>query len=377
MTAELRLADQVLDLVRRTGLAAEAEVLVDWQAQGLTRFANSFIHQHVAEETTTVQLVLHADGRTATATTTRTDSDGLRQLVERTVASVRVAPPDPGWPGLTPPANAHGQAGFDPATAAATGQERAARVRGFVDAAGLPAAGYCETRTFRSAYANTAGQSATDETTSATLDGIARRDGVDGTARLVSTRLADVDGAWLGAQAAAKAHAGVDPVELPPGRYEVVLEPTAVADLLTNFALWGFSGLLYAQGRSFAELGAAQFDPVVTLVDDPFAEGSPGMAFDAEGTPKQRLVLVEEGVTRAVAHDRRTAAMVGGQARSTGHALPGGHAGGLGAIPRHLGLLPSGQSVPASSAAGEVGVAHPTAADLVRSVERGLLVTDL
>ena len=48
----------------------------------LTRFANSFIHQNVAEATTTVRLRLHVDGRTAAGSTTVTDADGLRGLVE-------------------------------------------------------------------------------------------------------------------------------------------------------------------------------------------------------------------------------------------------------------------------------------------------------
>jgi predicted Zn-dependent protease len=376
MTTELDLAAQVLDLVRHSGLPAEAEVSVERVTHGLTRFANSFIHQHVGEDTTTIQLELHVDGRTATAATTVTSADGLQSLVERAVTAVRVAPPDPGWPGLAPASNAQGQARFDPATAAATGQERAARVRAFVDAAGSPAAGYCETRVYRTAFANSAGQSATGETTSAVMDGVAHHQGSDGVARRASYRLDDLDGAWLGAQAAVKAHAASDPVELPPGRYEVVLEPTAVTDLLTNFAIWGFNGQLYAQGSSFAEPGSPQFDPAVTLVDDPFADGVPGLAFDTEGTPKRRLVLVEAGVTRAVAHDRRTAKMAGGDTESTGHALPLSSRGRFGGIPLHLGLQPAAASTSPANA-GQVGVAHPAAAELVASVERGLLVTDL
>ena len=69
------------------------------------------------------------------------------------------------------------------------------------------------------------------------LAGIARRPGSDGVARAASGRLADIDGAVLGARAAAKANAGVDPIELPPDRYEVVLEPTAVADILEAFSM--------------------------------------------------------------------------------------------------------------------------------------------
>lgn len=374
MTAPLDLAAQVLELVRsRGGAQVEAEVSVDRSATALTRFANSFIHQNVADDTTTVRLGLHADGRTAAGSTTVTTADGLRDLVTRTLEAVRVSPPDPGWPGLAPAAPLAHEGGFEEATAAASPEERAVRVRAFVDAAGgLEAAGYCRTTSWHGAFANSAGQAVAAATTDAALDGIVRRDGSDGVARQASVRVADLDGAALGARAAAKAHAGGDPVELPPGRYEVVLEPCAVADLLSNFAIHGFNGKTYAERRSFAELGSAQFDPSVTLVDDPFAAGSPGMAFDSDGTPKQRLVLVDAGVTAAVAHDRRTAALAGGDARSTGHAVPGG-ARPFGAIPLNLGLVPAG----GAAAPAEGGVADPAAAGLVADVERGVLVTDL
>ena len=45
------------------------------------------------------------------------------------------------------------------------------------------------------------------------------------------------------------------PVELPPGRYEVVLEPTAVADILEILAAAGFNGKAVNERRSFVRLG--------------------------------------------------------------------------------------------------------------------------
>jgi predicted Zn-dependent protease len=401
--SQLELAAQVLALVRAGGGDPEAEVTVERQALALTRFANSFIHQNLADDTTTVHLRLHAGGRTATGASTVTDPDGLRDLVARTGEAVGHAPPDPGWPGLAPPAPLAGAGGFDEPTAAAEPAQRAQRVRAFVDAAGgLETAGYCRTVHWSTAFANSAGQAVTGQTSEATMDGIARVGAVkrsqrrrelrsssssDGVARRTSVSLSDLDGALLGGRAAAKARAGVDPVELPPGRYEVVLEPTAVADLLANLAIWGFNGKALAEQRTFAEPGVAQFDPSITLVDDPFAGRSPGRSFDGEGTPKRRLVLVDAGVTETVVHDRRTAALVGGGAATTGHALPGGGSS-WGALPLNLGLSPG----PGQGAAGrgeataggglspaptEPVAVGPGAAGLVGQVERGLLVTDL
>src|SRR2546423_7131411 len=93
METQLDLAGRVLELVRATaGADAEATVTVDRREQALTRFANSYIHQNVADVSTAVRLRLHVDGRTATGVTTVIGGDALRDLVERTVAASRLSP---------------------------------------------------------------------------------------------------------------------------------------------------------------------------------------------------------------------------------------------------------------------------------------------
>ena len=156
-----------------------------------------------------------------------TDADGAAALVERTIAAARLAPADPAWPGLAAAGPAGRQRGnFDEATAAPSPDERAARVRAFVDAAGgLTRPGYCRTQLRARRFANTAGQpvaGAPPRRRWTASPGPPARTAWPGSPR---SRLADLDGAVLGARAAAKARAGADPVELPPGRYEVVLEP--------------------------------------------------------------------------------------------------------------------------------------------------------
>lgn len=375
MSRELDLAGQVVELVRQAGgPEAQAEAYVSRLDLALTRFANSAIHQNVAESTTRVRLRVHVDGRTTVASTTLTTPDGLRDLVDRTLSVARSAPRDPAWPGLAPPAAvpAHDKT-WDDATADASPEERAAQVKAFVTAAeGFATAGYCRTAARYAALANTAGQSASGRSTDAAIDGVARGDGAAGAARLAAVRLAGLDGARLGARAAAKARASAAPVELPPQEYEVILEPAAVADLLQNLAWFGFNGKAYQEQRSFVELGAEQFDPAITLVDDPVAD--PALPFDIEGTPRRVLPLVERGVTRAVAHDRRTAAQTGTD--STGHAAEGRMLAGP--IPVNLRLLPAEpEGGEAADAPALGGITDADTAALVASVRRGLLVTDL
>lgn len=363
-----QITSQILDLVRATQPGAQAEVWVSTVDRALTRFANSFIHQNVSDATTDVLLRVHVDGHTATGTTTVVGTDGLRGLVERTLEAARLSPADPGWPGLAPYAPVPSSVAVDEATAYAEPAERAARVRAFVDAVGgLEAAGYCSTTRTEVGFANSAGQSAHAVTAEASFDAIARNAGSDGLSRLNDPRLAAIDGTVLGRRAAAKANAGLDPVELAPGRYEVVLEPPAVYDVLFNMALFGFNGKALNEQRSFVSLGDMQFDPTITIIDRPEIGGLP---FDGEGTPRGRLTLVDAGVTTAVAYDRRSAAEAG--AASTGHGLAGGTS---------FGAALTGTEIVAPAGGAEVTevdgpIVDSSVASLVAGVGRGLLVTD-
>ena len=358
MSDPMRVAEQVLELVHARAPKVEAEATVRDGVEALTRFANGSIHQNVAEEVAHIDVRVAVDARTASASLDGTpDRAALERLVDGVLEAARVRPPDPDWPGLAPPSPVPAVDHWDEATADASPAERARRVRDFVAAAGdLSTAGACETVARSVAFANSAGQRASGRATSAQLDGIARTATSDGSGRHASVRLADIDGHRVGKRAAAKATAAADPTDLEPGRYEVVLEPQCVANILEFLAIYGFNGRAVEEGRSFVRLGDPQFDPAITLCDDVTDPAVPGLPFDAEGTPRGRVALVEAGVTRGVLHTRRTAAKAG--VASTGNAVPGPNPWGA----MLLDLVLAGGD---RSAEGLVG-----------AVRRGLLVTD-
>lgn len=352
----LATCDAVLEAV---GDRAEAEVTVQRGVSALTRFANSHIHQNVAEEVLVTRLKLCVDGRQAAATSTTAQRDP-RRLVEQALEAARLRPVDPGWPGLAPPAPVPFQDHYDEGTAEARPEQRAGVVRSFVAVApDLVAAGFCRTSGVAVGFANSAGQRVAGLTSDATVEGIHRTSTSDGRGWQASTRLDDLDGAVAGGTAAAKARDGVDAVDLPPGRYEVVLEPACVADMVDFLSWYGFNAKASAEGQSFVELGRRQLDPLVSIVDDAGDGRTTGLGFDSEGTPKARLELVRDGVCLALPHDRRTAAAAGGSTASTGHAVAGGE--GFGPLCTNLFVI-AGTTPPAS---------------MVASVERGLLVTEL
>src|SRR5680860_373016 len=77
MSRELDISERIVGLVGDSG---EAEVTVFAGPTGLTRFANSYIHQNVAEEQLAVSLKVAARGRVASATTTNAGSEALHRL---------------------------------------------------------------------------------------------------------------------------------------------------------------------------------------------------------------------------------------------------------------------------------------------------------
>src|SRR3974390_1304969 len=123
--AELeRLAERVLKLSE----ADETEVDIGVTTDALTRFANNTIHQNVAEHTLGISVRAVVDGRTARASTNKTDDESLRRAV---AAAVSLARNEPKNPGLLPMLRAQKYqkvARFFPATAAASPQDRARAV---------------------------------------------------------------------------------------------------------------------------------------------------------------------------------------------------------------------------------------------------------
>lgn len=352
-------AERVVELLRARVAGADGEVIVRRGSEALTRFANSVIHQNVASETAHVALRVALDGRTAAASLDGPDDDeALGRLVDGVLEAARVRPVDPDWPGVAEPAPAPTVDHWDEATADADPDARARLVAGFVAAAGgLETAGFCSTTERVVAFADTAGQRLAGRTTLATIDGIARTGTSDGSGRASSIRLADLDGGSIGDRAARHARDAADPTDLAPGRYEVVLSPDCVADILSFLYTYGFGGRAVEEGRSFVRLGEARFDPSITLSDDVTAPGSVGLPFDDEGTPKRPVDLIRAGVTVGVLHTRRTAAKVG--TAPTGHALEGGEDWGF--------LM----------ADPVLSVGDRPTETLVAGIERGLLVTDL
>src|SRR5438093_986443 len=238
------------------------------------------------------------------------------QGADRALALARLSPEDDRMPTLAPPAEPKALAGFVPATAACTPEERAAAVGAVMQAArarDLTSAGALTTAASALAVANTLGVFAYHPDTYANFTCTVRAPDASGWVDRHRRDWRALDVLGLGTTAIRKAEGSRAPGEVPPGRYTVVLEPAAVAELVAFLAWLGLGAQSEQEGRSFlsGRMGERITGAGVTVVDDAFDPRTFGRPFDFEGTPRRRMTLIEDGVARAVVHDRRTGLAAG------------------------------------------------------------------
>jgi predicted Zn-dependent protease len=362
----LALAEVVLGHTERAS-AAEAEVLVMAEDAALTRFANSQIHQNVAEESIRIAVRFVDGRRVGVASTGRVDDTGLADVAARAADIARHTAERPDWgglPGPGPVAAAHpgvidDHGGFSEATADATPELRAEGVRAVIAAAdelGVVASGSFSTGVEGHAVANSHGiRAATRRTVSQVLTVQMGPDGGNGYAEACAVDATTLDASAIGREAASKARASAGPVSLEPGDYPVVLEEYAVVDLLDMLGYLGFSALAVEEERSFVEPGRVVGSELVSLWDDGHDPAGLPLAVDYEGVAKERVQLIERGVCRDVVFDAETAARAG--KRSTGHGLP---------APNPYGPFPLNMLMAGGEASRD---------ELIGGLDRGLLVT--
>lgn len=363
MTSPADVAAEALALAE-----GEAQVTVVRERSLTSRFSGSVPTQATAVDVVTVHVLSVVDGHTGGAVTTALDRDALRDATRRARASAEAAARagEGDYPGLPDPQPARAHGGFDPATASLDPSATAdALGAAFAAAAehGLSADGMWTAGDVQTAIASSRGLAATDRVTDAYLRVRCRdEDGRAGFAAAAGTAIGALDGAELAHRAAAKV-SREEPVVLQPGEYPVVLDHDAVGALLDQLGDLAFNGLAHAEGRGalVGKLGTRVAAPTINLADSPRYHGTIPRAFDAEGVPKAPMPLIQDGVAHRVVHDTRSAAVAGGAARSTGHALePGGSPHGP--APTNLVLLGGGA---------------PSVEDLAAPIERGLYVTRL
>ena len=328
-----------------------ALALVTRERSLLLRFAASRPTQSTGIDDVTVELAVPLRGNVGRASTNEVDDDSLADCAARArlAAEAAEAVHDGAFPGFDPDYDVAAIQSFDPATSELD------------PAHGVEAHGIWTVAEQDQAWA-TEGGGGEERRTDAFMKVICiAPDGRSGYASQAAVAAHELSPAALAERAALKASAPGEPVDLGPGEYTVVFEPQAVGWLLDLLAETAFNGLAHSEGRGAlsGRLGETVAAPAINVADSPTNARTLPRSFDAEGTRKVPLPLIQDGVAHGVAHDVRSAALAG--ATSTGHALaPGGAPSG----PHPTNLVMAG-----GGAADE--------GELCAAVEHGIYVTRL
>jgi PmbA protein len=362
-------ARSVLEQALSAAREGECEAVLGGGASHLTRFANNEVTQNVSERRFVLSVRVVLGKRTGRASGNDLSRAGAERLARAATEAARLQPEIPDLLPLPSPQSYRAVDADDERTGRLGPDERAREVARAVDRclkAGVTAAGIYETgrgtigeygELGTLAIANSRGLFAHHVGTDAAFRISALEGAASGWAAKESYRAADIDGEALAAKAAEKVLRSRDPILWEPGRYTVVLEPAAVADLLTDMSWISLGALPVQEGRSFlsGRIGQRVAGENITLRDDPYHSLHRGSPFDAEGMPTQPTTIIERGVAKSPVYDRQTAAKDGRE--STGHGLPVPNT--IGPLARHLVLE---------------GGSGPTEA-LLQGIDRGLWIT--
>lgn len=352
---------ELLQKVLGYSQAEQTEVLYLGVESALTRFANNFIHQNMAESNAELRVRAVVGKRTGVASTNRLDDESLRRVTEQALEIARLQPENPEFHSLPSPLPLSFAAAYSQQTAHFTPEERASRVNIIVRLAkerGLESAGAFSTETSAVAVANSLGIFAYEPRTDSECHAVVMADAQgSGYTQRCSIDAASIDFENMAREAVEKAERSRNPVACPVGEYPVVLDTYATAELLQNLAFMGLSALAVQEERSFmnGQIGQQLVSPLVTLRDDAYDPLGQASSFDYEGVPRQRVSIFQRGIARGVVYDSFTAHRAG--ETNTGHALPAPNSEGP--LPLNL-VMESGDA---------------SLVELIRGIERGIYVT--
>jgi predicted Zn-dependent protease len=380
--------DQARKLIEKTlsfSTFPGCEVRIDYLEQSSVRFALNGITTSGFTVEQWMTITSEQDGKAGSTTLSEFDDRALRQAVKFTEQLALLAPPNPERVEPVGQQKYPELENFPESTAQARSEVFIPQIRAIIEAAkakDLVAAGFFERSARAAAIAGKQGNFGYGRMADSSLSATVRAaDGSSsGWASQPAVRIEEIDGAAVGRAAIEKCLRWKNPKRLDPGKYTVVLEAAAAGDLVERMGS-PLDARSSEEGRTFlsakgggTRLGEKLFPESITLRTDPFHKlysglpwsggagflysrggaqsvgggggGRRGGARDRSGEalPAAPIAWIEKGIVRNLHYGRYWARQAGKQPTPA---------------PNRLVLEGQDKSL----------------ADLIASVERGLLVT--
>jgi PmbA protein len=355
---------QILGLLKRIvgrSPAEKMELVYMGGRSGLTRYTKSAIHQNVSEEDTRVYVRVAEGKRLGVVTINKLDEEELVKAAGQALELARHQPETPFFQGFPQPGDYGKTETYFQATAEFTPAARAKAMKKIfaqADRLGLEVSGAFSTGQGEIAVLNSSGVAAYQPLTEARISIVpVSKEGMSRSTAF-SHDVSSIDFERVAAKALERCALNRNQQEMPPGQYDVILEPACLAEVMEWLSFVAFGSNSFIEGRSFlaGKLGERSMGENVTIYDSVREQEAQGLPFDLQGFPKQKVTLIERGINRGVVFDAMSANQA--KAKPTGHAgMPGSP---YGAIPWNVCLQPGQSSVE----------------EMIASCQRGLLVTN-
>ena len=335
--------------------AEETQVVLTGGDRANVRFARNSVTTAGASSGYSLAIVAKFGQKSGTVTASEFSDASLQRAASNAAEIAKLSPDNPE---AMPMLGAQTYAALNPYfedAATATPEWRANAVRAALTAAKekeVVSAGFVETSAQIQAVATSKGQFGYGRFTAADYNLTARtQDGTgSGWASKSFNELRLLDPVRLASTAIDKAARSHNPTAIEPGKYTVVLEPAALADLIANL-VFSADARQSDEGRSFfskkgggTRVGEQIVGEKVRLYSDPAHPLAPALPFDSQGLPLKKIDWIDKGVLKNLSYSRFWAQKQGKEA-----------------TPNPGNLIMDGGSA--------------TMDELIKGVERGVLVT--
>ena len=290
----------------------------------VSRFANSSIHQHVSDEDQIIYFRVLVDGRMGLASTNSLDEQNLKETFKKALHMARLKLDIQENKTISPftPLTIVNGVHFEK-TAHASARTRTKILQEiFAHAEDLKIrfSGNFYNGLTQLAVISPEGKMNYQDYSFAGIKLIAAQGASSGYAGQADYNLTNLEPQRVADTAIKKCLLGLKKISLEPGRYDVILEPAAVAELLAWLNYIGFGGKSVAGETSFLynKKGKRISGDCVSIYDYGRDKNTFILPFDFEGLSRKKTYLIKKGIAGEPLCDSYYAKLL--KTKSTGHA---------------------------------------------------------
>ena len=299
----------------------ELSVGISSNETGSTRFANNAITTNGVYNTLNLYVAVTKGKKRGIALVNELNRDKINEAVLRADTLAGVAPENPElMPSLGPQSYLKIPPMYFQKTTDFSPGQRAEAIIAAIEKTkkqNVMAAGFFETSSSASGSLNSKGLYYYLTASRAYYSNTFRSEGGSGWASADDENVDKVSTGELSDRALRKALDSRNAKPLAPGKYTVILEPAAAADMVW-FLLYNFTAREADEGRSFLSLaggknrlGEKLVSSKITIASDPAFPEIPAFPIGEDGLPQQKTLWIEKGVVKNLAYTRFWAKKMG------------------------------------------------------------------